>query len=94
MEFDSGASSAGTDYGGFRVKLSDREKYYLRAAGIPPHLLNNNDRAAVIRSLMMDNELIEDHKAGGFASFVFKMGGLRDMLEHTQAEIIEEDFQT
>jgi hypothetical protein len=92
MEFDSGASSAGTDYGGFRVKLSDREKYYLRAAGIPPHLLNNNDRAAVIRALMMDNELIEDHRAGGFASFVFKMGGLRDMLEHTQAEIIEEDF--
>lgn len=83
---DSGAHSAITDFGGLDIELSEHELYYLRAAGIPPHLLNSSDRAAVIRALMYDTQLIEDHKAGGFASLIFTLGALRDMLELTQDE--------
>jgi hypothetical protein len=88
-----GFTPTAIDNGGLDIELSDHELYYLRAAGIDPHMLNNNDRAAVIRALMFDSKLIEDHKAGGFAALIYKSGALRDMLERTAEEEEEEELE-
>ncbi len=87
-----GVVATASDYGGFDIPLSDTELYYLREAGIPPHLLNASDRAAVIRALMFDSRLIEDHKAGGFAALIYKSGALQDMLSLTADEISEAEL--
>lgn len=86
-------SAAATDYGhGLDIPLSDRELSFLREAGINPRMLNNMDRAAVIRALWSDNTLIEDTRAGnaGTASILYSTGNLRNELSHTKQEIEEE----
>jgi hypothetical protein len=58
----------------------------LKAAGVPPHMLNAMDKAALVAALSMDNRVFEE--GSGLSAFM-SVGGFRDQLHFSAEERAE-----
>ena len=74
-------------------ELSEMELSCIRAAGIDPDMLSAADRAAVIRALTENFDLIKNPHAGDVAALLFQFGLLQDMLSDEKREEWEEEVE-
>ena len=72
-------------------ELSEMELACVRAAGIDPDMLSAADRAAIIKALIKDFNLIKNPHAGDVAALLFQFCLLQDMLSDEKKEEWEEE---
>jgi len=83
---DLGFSGSRESETGERYPLSDRERYFCRAAGINVDILDANQRAMIIAALAFDNELVDGGGDLSNINIFSEEGGLRHIIHHHDEE--------